>query len=183
MSKSALKILNTAEKLFNEQGFVAVGVDVIRDQSGCSKTTMYTYYQNKNQLIKSVLTHRDAQFQKSLYAYVGDDQGQDAIDKIFDWHQAWFEQEDFRGCLFVRAVAELQYQDTDIIEISQQHKMMIKKLIRKNAEHFCDPEIMAEIIYTLLEGLIAIYSVERKSTLEDLSAKFKIIKQHIHQFS
>jgi hypothetical protein len=51
MSKSALKILDTAEKLFNENSFVGVGVDLIRDESGCSKTTMYTYYKNKNQLI------------------------------------------------------------------------------------------------------------------------------------
>ena len=47
MSKSALKILDTAEKLFNENSFVGVGVDLIRDESGCSKTTMYTYYKNK----------------------------------------------------------------------------------------------------------------------------------------
>ena len=40
MSKSAQKILATAEKLFNENSFVAVGVDLIRDESGCSKTTM-----------------------------------------------------------------------------------------------------------------------------------------------
>ncbi|MCW1290083.1 TetR/AcrR family transcriptional regulator, partial [Acinetobacter baumannii] len=34
MSKSALKILDTAEKLFNENSFVGVGVDLIRDESG-----------------------------------------------------------------------------------------------------------------------------------------------------
>ena len=40
MSKSAHKILDTAEKLFYENSFVGVGVDLIRDESGCSKTTM-----------------------------------------------------------------------------------------------------------------------------------------------
>ena len=47
MSKSADKILKTAENLFNKHSFVAVGVDLIRDESGCSKTTMYTYFKNK----------------------------------------------------------------------------------------------------------------------------------------
>lgn len=68
MSKSALKILDTAEKLFNENSFVGVGVDLIRDESGCSKTTMYTYYKNKNQLVKSVLVARDERFKQSLWA-------------------------------------------------------------------------------------------------------------------
>ncbi|MFH4338231.1 TetR/AcrR family transcriptional regulator, partial [Acinetobacter baumannii] len=102
MSKSALKILDTAEKLFNENSFVGVGVDLIRDESGCSKTTMYTYYKNKNQLVKSVLVARDERFKQSLLGYVGDATGLEAINKILDWHTNWFRQDFFKGCLFVR---------------------------------------------------------------------------------
>ena len=67
MSKSAQKILATAEKLFNENSFVAVGVDLIRDESGCSKTTMYTYYKNKSHLVESVLIARNEKFKQSLF--------------------------------------------------------------------------------------------------------------------
>ncbi len=93
MSKSALKILDTAEKLFNENSFFGVGVDLIRDKSGCSKTTMYTYYKNKNQLVKSVLVARDERFKQSLLGYVGDATGLEAINKILDWHTNWFRQD------------------------------------------------------------------------------------------
>lgn len=159
MSKSALKILHTAEKLFNANSFVGVGVDLIRDESGCSKTTMYTYYKNKNQLVKSVLEMRNEKFKHSLLQYIGTAKGIEAIDKIFDWHMQWFQQDSFKGCLFVRAVAESSQNDQDIILLAQKHKQWIKDLI---AEHcvLLGHQNLSELIYTLLEGLIARFLVD-----------------------
>lgn len=159
MSKSALKILNTAEKLFNEHSFNSVGVDLIRDQSGCSKTTMYTYYKNKNQLVNAVLLKRDHQFKFSLFNYLDDAQRENAIHKIVDWHTQWFREDTFKGCLFVRAVAESNTEDKDIIVIAQQHKKWIKQLIWQH----CPPKnqnLIAELVYTLIEGLISRFLVD-----------------------
>ena len=159
MSKSALKILDTAERLFNENSFVGVGVDLIRDESGCSKTTMYTYYKNKNQLVKSVLTARDEKFKQSLFQYIGAAKGIYAINKIFDWHMEWFQQDSFKGCLFVRAVAESGQSEQDIILVSKKHKQWIKDLV---SEHclLADHQDLSELIYTLIEGLISRFLVD-----------------------
>ncbi|MBF7688096.1 TetR/AcrR family transcriptional regulator [Acinetobacter rathckeae] len=153
MSKSALKILETAEKLFNKNNFIGVGVDAIRDESGCSKTTMYTYFKNKNQLVMSVLQARDQRFKHSLFEYIGTAKGVHAIDKIFEWHIAWFQQHDFKGCLFVRAVAESS-NEQDIREIAIAHKQWIKQLIEKHCTMAEKPHLH-ELIYTLIEGLIS----------------------------
>ncbi len=159
MSKSALKILDTAERLFNENSFVGVGVDLIRDESGCSKTTMYTYYKNKNQLVKSVLTARDEKFKKSLFQYIGAAKGIYAINKIFDWHMEWFQQDSFKGCLFVRAIAESGQSEQDIISVSKKHKQWIKDLV---SEHclLAGHQDLSELIYTLIEGLISRFLVD-----------------------
>lgn len=159
MSKSALKILETAERLFNRNSFVAVGVDLIRDESGCSKTTMYTYYKNKTELIKSVLSSRDERFKKSLFQYIGSNKGSDAINKIFDWHMEWFQQDYFKGCLFVRVVAESTLGDQDLICISKNHKQWIKDLI---SEHclFAAHQELSELIYTIIEGLISRFMID-----------------------
>ena len=159
MSKSALKILDTAERLFNENSFVGVGVDLIRDESGCSKTTMYTYYKNKNQLVQSVLRARDEKFKESLFKYIGTAEGICAINKIFDWHMEWFQQESFKGCLFVRAVAESSQSEQDIISISKRHKQWIKDLISKHCVLADHPEL-SQLIYTLIEGLISRFLVD-----------------------
>ena len=159
MSKSAQKILDTAERLFNKNSFVGVGVDLIRDESGCSKTTMYTYYKNKDQLVQSVLKARDQKFKQSLLQYIGTDEGISAINKIFDWHMNWFQQDSFKGCLFVRAVAESNQSDQDIISISKSHKQWIKELISQHCL-LAGHQDLSELIYTLIEGLISRFLVD-----------------------
>ncbi|WP_288400747.1 TetR/AcrR family transcriptional regulator [uncultured Acinetobacter sp.] len=160
MSKSAHKILDTAEKLFYENSFVGVGVDLIRDESGCSKTTMYTYFKNKNQLVKSVLEARDQKFRNSLVAYVAGETGRAALDKLIDWHLLWFQEDNFKGCLFVRAVAESQVGDQDIIIVSKEHKIWIRNLIAQYLRSMPNADALVEIIYTLIEGLISRFLVE-----------------------
>ncbi|WP_293738274.1 TetR/AcrR family transcriptional regulator [uncultured Acinetobacter sp.] len=160
MSKSAHKILDTAEKLFYENSFVGVGVDLIRDESGCSKTTMYTYFKNKNQLVKSVLEARDEKFRNSLVAYVAGETGRAALDKLIDWHLLWFQEDNFKGCLFVRAVAESHLGDQDIIIVSKDHKIWIRNLIAQYLRSMPNADALVEIIYTLIEGLISRFLVE-----------------------
>ncbi|MCM1958257.1 TetR/AcrR family transcriptional regulator [Acinetobacter modestus] len=160
MSKSAHKILDTAEKLFYENSFVGVGVDLIRDESGCSKTTMYTYFKNKNQLVKSVLEARDQKFRNSLVAYVAGETGRAAVDKLIDWHLLWFQEDNFKGCLFVRAVAESHVGDQDIIMVSKEHKIWIRNLIAQYLRSMPNADALVEIIYTLIEGLISRFLVE-----------------------
>ncbi|MGO3918800.1 TetR/AcrR family transcriptional regulator [Acinetobacter venetianus] len=160
MSKSATKILNTAEKLFYENNFVGVGVDLIRDESGCSKTTMYTYFKNKNQLVKSVLEARDEKFRQSLLSYVADAKGREALNKLIDWHLLWFQEDNFKGCLFVRAVAESHYSDQDIIGVSKVHKIWIRNLIGSYLQSDPKTDSLVEMIYTLIEGLISRFLVE-----------------------
>lgn len=180
MSKSALKILDTAEKLFNENSFVGVGVDLIRDESGCSKTTMYTYYKNKNQLVKSVLVARDERFKQSLLGYVGDATGLEAINKILDWHITGLDKI-FKGCLFVRAVAESNQDDQDIISISKAHKQWIKVLIAQNC-NIPNGEALSELIYTVIEGLISRFLVDGFDEILAINMKNSINQLfNIHQ--
>jgi AcrR family transcriptional regulator len=182
MSKSAHKILDTAEKLFYENSFVGVGVDLIRDESGCSKTTMYTYFKNKNQLVKSVLEARDEKFRNSLVAYVAGETGRAALDKLIDWHLLWFQEDNFKGCLFVRAVAESHVGDQDIIIVSKEHKIWIRNLIAQYLRSMPNAHALVEIIYTLIEGLISRFLVEGYDVKVAAEIK-KSIRQIVDSFT
>ncbi|MEN3977539.1 helix-turn-helix domain-containing protein [Acinetobacter sp. CWB-B33] len=160
MSKSADKILKTAEQLFNQQSFSGVGVDLIRDESGCSKTTLYTYYSNKHQLVQSVLQARDQRFRESLQAAVDGLQGVDALKKIYDWHIQWFQSDHFKGCLFVRAVGESSPDDHSIIAIAQQHKQWVRSLIQTQTLKLKRGQDITQLMYLQLEGLINQFLVE-----------------------
>ena len=160
MSKSATKILTTAEALFNKNSFTSVGVDLIRDESGCSKTTMYTYFKNKQQLVAEVLKQRDLQFRQNLMEYVADSKGLEALEKIYDWHMLWFQQDHFKGCLFVRAVAESSIQDREIIDISITHKIWLRQFIHHFSYQMNQDQAIADLFYNLIEGLISRFLVE-----------------------
>lgn len=180
MSKSAIKILTTAEKLFNENSFTSVGVDLIRDESGCSKTTMYTYFKNKQQLVIDVLKQRDLRFRHSLIESVADAQGIDALEKIYDWHILWFQQDHFKGCLFVRAVGESDTKDLEIIKISQTHKHWVREFIKTkacNLKHSTDISLFFEL---QLEGLINRFLVDgfdKQTAKNTQQLTFNMIKQ------
>lgn len=160
MSKSALKILETAETLFNQHSFVSVGVDFIRDHSGCSKTTLYTYYKNKQQLIIAVLKNRDLLFRKRLSHFIGDKTGIQALNALFQWHLNWFQTDDFKGCLFIRAVAESNPDELEIFHIAQQHKVWLKQLILQYCQDFKHAQAISELYFNTLEALISRFLVD-----------------------
>lgn len=176
MSKSANKILETAEDLFNQHSFVAVGVDLIRDQSGCSKTTLYTYFKNKQQLILAVLAQRDLRFRQALTQYVAAEHGLEAIKKIFDWHMQWFQHDDFKGCLFVRAVAESSTQDQHVIAVAQAHKQWLRQLIEQHCQNFNHADAISQLSYHLLEGLISRFLVEGYDAKIALNSKASLVQ-------
>lgn len=160
MSKSANKILHTAERLFNQQSFVAVGVDLIRDQSGCSKTTMYTYFNNKQQLIEQVLEQRDQRFRQSLNTALSDRTGIDALEMIYEWHMQWFQDSDFKGCLFIRALAESMQEDHRIGSITHAHKKWLQQIIEQQCINFKAKDKISDLCFLMLEGLISRFLVE-----------------------
>lgn len=154
MSKSAQKILITAEALFNQYSFIAVGVDLIRDQSGCSKTTMYTYFKNKQQLIAQVLQQRDDRFRLALAQAVNGLSGVEALEKIYDWHVQWFQAEHFKGCLFNRACAESTAQDVEALAIAQAHKHWLQQFIQQHCLELKAAPQIATLFFLIIEGLI-----------------------------
>lgn len=71
----------------------------------------------------------------------------------------WFQQDSFKGCLFVRAVAESNQTEDNIISIARNHKLWIQQLIAHHcliANHLD----FAEMIYTLIEGMISRFLVD-----------------------
>src|SRR3954451_418097 len=69
-------ILETADRLFYEQGIRAVGVDTIAAEAGVSKRTLYNHYRTKDDLIAAYLTARfkhmepsDAPAREQILAY------------------------------------------------------------------------------------------------------------------
>ncbi len=59
------RILDTASTLFYERGVRAVGVDLVVDESGVAKTSLYRHFRTKDDLIVAFLEREDVEFWNS----------------------------------------------------------------------------------------------------------------------
>ena len=164
MKKTYRLIADTAEQLFYQKGFGNVGVDEIRDQSGCSKTTLYKHFGNKDNLIFEVLKLRDLRFKQELTEAIADLDQQQSIIQILKWHLDWYNQDNFNGCLFVRAREEI-HNDNAIKELVMEHKEFIRNLIRDKLRQNPQNEAITNQLMVILEGLSNISLIYKDNKL------------------
>jgi len=102
------RILHTAGGLFYEHGIHSVGIDRIIAESGVAKMTFYRHFPSKSALIAEYLASQDRAWQQMLGAFAGDE-SKPALARllaIFDALSISIRNPDFRGCPFIRALAE-----------------------------------------------------------------------------
>lgn len=162
------KILDTAESLFNMQGYTAVGIDLIRDTAGVSKTTIYRHFGDKDGLIEAVLARRHKRFEDGLLAVVEaanmkiDQQALTGIPAshlrlcvILEWHYTWFSAVHFEGCMFMHALSEFKQNNRKISQLALDHKIWLGQLIEDALDkNLIDIEHKSEMLLTFIEGLI-----------------------------
>lgn len=157
MSKKRADILVVANRLFNQYGFINVGVDKIINEANVAKMTFYKYFPSKNKLINQCLLERDNFIRNSLLNELRlvSDSSLSKLYSIFIWHKEWFEQEDFFGCMFIKATDELI---TDKISRKTviDHKFWIISIIRSILDELeiDNTAQVARQISSLLDGAI-----------------------------
>ncbi|PWE32237.1 TetR family transcriptional regulator [Maritimibacter sp. 55A14] len=152
------ELVRKALAVFYRNGFHATGMDMLVAETGVSKTSMYKHFRNKDELILAALRLRDESFRNWLYrrmeALSECPRGQ--MLAMFDALAEWFAAPDFRGCMFIKAVAEFQEPEHPIHAQSAEHKRLL-------AEHFtalarkagaAEPDRLARSILLLKEGAI-----------------------------
>ena len=161
IAPSSLKrdhLMATAWRLFYRDGLRAVGIDTILAEAGVAKMTLYNHFASKEELIIAILEKRDVEFRASLMARVeaaGTDPSQRLL-AVFDWHEAWFGTEDFKGCIFIRAVSEYPDPVHPIHQTAWRHKIAVKTLLADlaTASGARDPDAFAETLSLLIDGAI-----------------------------
>jgi AcrR family transcriptional regulator len=145
------RILETADRLFYNQGIRAVGVDTIAAAAGISKRTLYDYFPSKDALIVAYLSRRTGRTQPSEAPPV------EQILGVFDWLERWFASGRFRGCPFVNAVTELgapkHPANAVAATFKEQRRLWFRDLLGKLGVP--DPEGLATQLAILVDGAMA----------------------------
>jgi AcrR family transcriptional regulator len=145
------RILETADRLFYQQGIRAVGVDTIAAEIGISKRTLYNHFPSKDALISAYLERRFKPVPAS------DKPPAEQILGTFDRLERGFADKGFRGCPFVNAVAELGAGDHAVRKIAvafkESRRIWFRDLLKQL--DVADADGLATQLTLLVDGSIA----------------------------
>ncbi|MEM5277819.1 helix-turn-helix domain-containing protein [Cupriavidus taiwanensis] len=154
------RILDTAARLFYQEGYRATGIDRIIAESGVAKMSLYRHFASKNALIAAFLARRHdewmAWFRQQVETRLAE---RPRLDVIADALADWFER-DFRGCAFINVVAEAG--DAEAHQQAAAHKARLEAFVADIAARLGlrDPQAVAAEAMLCIEGMIVRYQVQ-----------------------
>jgi AcrR family transcriptional regulator len=151
-------LMATAWRLFYRDGYRVVGIDTILAEAGVAKMTLYNHFASKEDLIVAVLEKRDRELRESMIATV-EAAGRSPSRRlfaVFDWLEAWFNSDEFKGCAFIRALSEYPEPDHPIHQMAWRHKQAVIGILTElvTATGAKNPVALAESLSMLIDGAI-----------------------------
>ena len=123
------RILDTASRLFYERGVRAVGVDLVVDDSGVAKTSLYRHFRTKDDLIVAFLEREDAEFW-AQWDEVAARHADDPVAEI-EAHMRWIGKRlaraNYRGCPQINVAAEFAEADHPSRTVSREHMQAMRR--------------------------------------------------------
>lgn len=157
----ALALLDTAERLFEQRGIHAVGIDEILAGSGKSSRSLYQHFGSKDGLAAAMLERRSAALVEQLTQGHAAEAPEARLLALFDRLEQWFRQPGFRGCVFVKAAGEFADAGHPARRVAVAHKRSLVAWLKQSAREAGFPAHarLAREIFLLIEGAIAAASV------------------------
>ncbi len=163
------ELVQNALKAFYAGGFHAIGMDRLAKETGVSKTAIYKHFRTKDDLILATLRLRDEQFRNWLVrrveALANDPKGR--LLAIFTALGEWFDEPEFKSCMFIKASSEYQDRDNPIHQTSAEHKKLLLKYFTQIANEAALPnaEALARQLLILKEGAIVLAHLHGAETV------------------
>jgi AcrR family transcriptional regulator len=160
MSTTRARLVQMAFEMFGRNGFHGVGLDRIIKEAGVSKQTFYNHFESKDDLVLAVLTHRHEAESKvlgDLMLSLGGDTPRGRLYAILDALDAWMNEPDWRGCIFMTAAAEFPMHTDPAHQSAAAHSKASQEAIQYLATlaRARDPELLARQFAILIAGTIA----------------------------
>lgn len=158
------RILDAASAAFYARGIRAVGVDAVIADAGVAKATLYRHFPSKDDLVRAFLERRDGRWRAWLAEAVAriapEPSGRPLA--VFDALGEWFASDDFRGCAFLNAAAEI----ADPAHPARGAVLLHEERFHAQVLALCeeaglpDPPTAAADLFLLAEGAIVCALVE-----------------------
>jgi AcrR family transcriptional regulator len=165
------RLIEAATRLFCRYGVNSVGVDLIVEDAGVAKTTLYRLFGSKEGLVEKAL-EREGQLWRTWFIAGIDGPGGSAserLQRIGPTLKAWFSRENFYGCPFINAVGESDKNDNRMRNLAIAHKkVVLQRLSELCAEAgFADPDTAAHTLGIVIDGAIVAALITRDPKIAD----------------
>ncbi|MEX0299016.1 MAG: TetR/AcrR family transcriptional regulator [Kordiimonas sp.] len=154
------ELVHEALQIFYREGFHATGMDKLVAETGISKTSMYKHFRTKEDLILATLRLRDEQFRNNFARRVEElaDTPLERLKAFFDALGEWFQDDNFKSCMFIKASSEYQDAKHPIHAAAAEHKRLLAHYFEElaKAAGLNDAEGLARRLLILAEGAIVI---------------------------
>ena len=152
------RILDAASALFYERGIRAVGVDLIADEAGTTKKTLYDRFGSKDELVAAYLSRRADRWVAFLTDHLerhAPEPGPQRVLAVVDALEERLRQQD-RGCAFINAYAEIGGTDHPGNAVIRRDKRYMRELFVRLVDEagIADPEVVGAQAHLLYEGAI-----------------------------
>jgi len=162
------RLIDTAINLFYMNGFHAIGLDRIIDETGVTKTTFYKHFDSKEDLIIAAIQTRDAwesaAWDRAVREIAGDDPRAQLLG-YFDVMDIWFNDPSFGGCMFINAAAEFADPRDPIHQEAAKHKVNTRDAFRALAKKAGakNPDTLADLYTAIFEGTLILRHVHHRN--------------------
>ena len=146
-------MVNAASALFYGRGVQAVGMDEVRSAAGISLKRMYSLFPSKETLLMAVLRERNETWTTGILASAETaTTPRGKLLAIYDFLDAWFVEDDFRGCAFINSFGELGASAPSVAEAARAHKNSFQQYVAGLVRDAGAPPSLAPQLVLLAEG-------------------------------
>ena len=172
-SEARKRILETADRLFYQDGIRAVGIDRIIAEANVAKMSLYKHFPSKDDLILAVLKHREEGvlgFFRSAMERHGK-KGKSPLRAFFAALKDFFESPGFRGCPFKNAAIELADPTHPGTEFVRGHKQRFSEFLRGLVEETVGKAAakVAPAVAILVEGAVVTAVIQGNPDAADVA--------------
>ncbi len=166
------RIVDTAMRLFDQEGIAAVGVGRITSAAGVAQMTLYRHFGSKDELVAVALERWSTRWLHWLESTIDgpDDDPRARLAALWDALAKWFESEGYHGSFVANAATELRSQPGHPAhQVVADHRTALRHLLEQLAKlaGADDPAGLATQLHLLVEGATALSLVDDRLAVVD----------------
>lgn len=153
------RILEAAYRLFSRNGINAVGVDLIVEEAGVAKMTLYRHFASKEELVLAFLDLREQRWTREWLQRRVEASSEDPTERllaVFDVLEPWLRSNGYEACSFVTTLMEARAGPPAIRHAAVAHLETIRDLLQAYAAAagVAEPGTVAGQVQILMFGAV-----------------------------